>query len=292
MPLPYETSAGLPQRGVAEPPAGSAGPAELGRITDAPRRDTGIGSPPAPAAAGSAERSRIADSPGRPHAGAGSTAVLPAPGLRPAPKPDSVGEVRRAGVDDGASGRSAVRALPDPDAHPRSRPGRSGEPGEPGRSGGSGVGRRRQRGDDPANTAERDAALPPLPVAEPDESDRRSARALRSVDSDPDASENTGIHYGFEDEPSLLLQWGAFILQTLVGAACGLGAWLGFYQLWERWPFYTAPAAGAAMAIMLAVTRSIRRRYGHELDLLTAVLTVGVGVVLTVLPAAFVLQHV
>lgn len=154
------------------------------------------------------------------------------------------------------------------------------------------MGRRRQRGDDPANTAERDAALPPLPVAEPDESDRRSARALRSVDSDPDASENTGIHYGFEDEPSLLLQWGAFILQTLVGAACGLGAWLGFYQLWERWPFYTAPAAGAAMAIMLAVTRSIRRRYGHELDLLTAVLTVGVGVVLTVLPAAFVLQHV
>ena len=134
----------------------------------------------------------------------------------------------------------------------------------------------------------------PPPVGPEGEADRRSARRLRSVDSDPeaDASENTGIHYGFEDEPSLLLQWGAFITQTLIGAVCGLGVWLGFYQLWERWPFYTAPAAGAVMAVMLAVTRSIRRRYGHDLDLLTSALTVGVGVVLTVLPAAFVLQHV
>jgi hypothetical protein len=35
----------------------------------------------------------------------------------------------------------------------------------------------------------------------------------------------------------------------------------------------------------------LRRRYGHELDLLTALVVVCVGVVLTVLPAAFALQN-
>jgi hypothetical protein len=286
MPLPYETSPGLPHRARPDAPVG---PAERSRVAESPRRDTAAGSSPAVGPArpvGPAERSPVADAPRRRHAGpAPATAVLPAPGLRP----DTTGESPRVGADDGRGGRSAVRALPDPDAEPGSRPGRSG---------GSARGARRRRGDDPAQAAQREPAMPPRqampprPAVEPEAADRRSVRALRSVDSDQDASESTGIHYGFEDEPSLLLQWGAFILQTVLGAACGLGVWLGFYQLWERWPFYTAPAAGAAMAIMLAVTRSIRRRYDHDLDLLTAVLTVGVGVVLTVLPAAFVLQNV
>lgn len=94
------------------------------------------------------------------------------------------------------------------------------------------------------------------------------------------------------DEPSLVLQWGVFLLQTLTAAAAGLGVWLGFYRLWSTWPFYAAPAVGAAMVGMLAVARLLRRRYGHELDLLTAIVTVAVGTVLTVLPAAFTLQSI
>jgi hypothetical protein len=279
-PLPYDTSPGLAawnaNRDVPDggPPSGPIGP---------------------PAAA---ERRRHGDAPrGREARAGGATAILPAPGLRPAPAPTAGGPTPA----EVTGSRAAVRAVPDPDAVAGGRPpggpaGHARTPGlpspglpSPARSGRSGRGR---RDDQHEETAERDAPLPARTAPEPDRAERLSPRPLRSVDADPDASENTGIHYGFEDEPSLLLQWGGFIMQTVLGAACGLGVWLGFYQLWERWPFYSAPAAGAAMAVMLAVTRAIRRRYGHDLDLLTAILTVGVGVVLTVLPAAFVLQHV
>ena len=142
----------------------------------------------------------------------------------------------------------------------------------------------------------------PLPDPDADRPGRRSRRpddtgtgtgrtpALRAVDPGTADPGSTGVHYGFEDEPSLWLQWGLFVLQTLLGAACGLGVWLGFYQLWDRWPFYAAPAVGVAIATMLVVARTLRRRYGHELDLLTSLLAVGVGVVLTVLPAAFLIQ--
>ena len=96
----------------------------------------------------------------------------------------------------------------------------------------------------------------------------------------------------FDDEQSLLVQWMIFILQTVVGAAVGLSLWLGFYQLWSKWPFYAAPAVGVVMAGMVLIARTVRRRYGYELDVMTALLTVGVGVILTVLPAAFTVQGV
>ena len=41
---------------------------------------------------------------------------------------------------------------------------------------------------------------------------------------------------------------------------------------------------------MLVLARTLRRRHGRDLDLLTAVVTVGIITVLTVLPAAFTLQ--
>ncbi|HEX6756165.1 MAG TPA: hypothetical protein VF109_09490 [Mycobacteriales bacterium] len=94
------------------------------------------------------------------------------------------------------------------------------------------------------------------------------------------------------DEPSLLLQWGVFLLQTLTAAAVGLGVWLGFYRLWSTWAFYAVPAVGVVLVGMLALARLLRRRYGHELDLVTAIVTVAVGTVLTVLPAAFTLQSI
>ncbi len=123
------------------------------------------------------------------------------------------------------------------------------------------------------------------PAPDPDEVTDTGARRARSAFRV--AEEPADDRY---DEPSLVLQWGIFIVQTLTGAAVGLGVWLGFFRLWSTWPFYAAPAVGAAMILMLVVARALRRRSGHELDLLTAVVTVGVGTVLAVLPAAFTLQ--
>ncbi|HZB49638.1 MAG TPA: hypothetical protein VE547_11145, partial [Mycobacteriales bacterium] len=140
---------------------------------------------------------------------------------------------------------------------------------------------------DLAHTAGSTALQPRLP--EPDEVTDTGAHRARSTfrladEPDPAAED------AYAEEPSLVLQWGIFLAQTLTGAAVGLGVWLGFYRRWSTWPFYAAPAVGAALIGMLVVARALRRRYGHELDLLTAVVTVGVGTVLTVLPAAFTLQ--
>jgi len=41
---------------------------------------------------------------------------------------------------------------------------------------------------------------------------------------------------------------------------------------------------------MLGAAQVLRRRHGSDLDLLTAVVTISVSTVLTVLPAAFTLQ--
>lgn len=120
---------------------------------------------------------------------------------------------------------------------------------------------------------------------EPDEVTDTGARRTRSTfhvaeDPDPDP-----------DEPSLLLLWGVFVAQTLTGAAVGLGVWLGFYRLWSLYPLYAAPAVGVATIAMLGGAQVLRRRHGADLDLLTAVVTIAVSTVLTVLPAAFTLQN-
>ncbi|CAA9264229.1 MAG: hypothetical protein AVDCRST_MAG41-2531, partial [uncultured Corynebacteriales bacterium] len=139
--------------------------------------------------------------------------------------------------------------------------------------------------------------LPP----EPDEVTDTGARRTRSTfhvataaDAAPAAERDAYDAYDDydEDDSSLLLQWGIFVAQTLTGAAVGLGVWLGFFRLWSTWPLYAAPAVGVVMIAMLVGGRTLRRRHGHDLDLFTAVLAIGIGTVLTVLPAAFTLQGV
>jgi hypothetical protein len=143
-------------------------------------------------------------------------------------------------------------------------------------------------------------ALAPLPAPDPDEVTDTGARRARSAfrlatetateESDEDYEDDREDDYESEHEPSLLLQWGIFVAQTLTGAIAGLGVWLGFYRLWSTWPFYAAPAVGVAAIAMLVLARALRRRHGRDLDLLTAVVTVAIATVLTVLPAAFTLQ--
>ena len=131
----------------------------------------------------------------------------------------------------------------------------------------------------------------PEPRTDPDEVTDTGARRARSTfhlatDTDDDEPDQ---HYS--EEPSLLLQWGIFVAQTLTGAVAGLGVWLGFYRLWSTYPFYAVPAVGGAAIGMLVLARTLRRRHGHDLDLMTAIVTIAVATVLTVLPAAFTLQH-
>jgi hypothetical protein len=116
----------------------------------------------------------------------------------------------------------------------------------------------------------------------------RSAFRLATEDDEDEHDEEEPDEHGHE--PALILQWGIFVAQTLTGAIAGLGVWLGFYRLWSTWPFYAVPAVGVAAIGMLVLARTLRRRHGRDLDLLTAVVTVGVSTVLTVLPAAFTLH--
>ena len=131
------------------------------------------------------------------------------------------------------------------------------------------------------------------PVSQdPDEVTDTGARRARSafrVATEDDEDEHDAEEPD-EHEPALILQWGIFVAQTLTGAIAGLGVWLGFYRLWSTWPFYAVPAVGVAAIGMLVLARALRRRHGRDLDLLTAVVTVGVSTVLTVLPAAFTLH--
>ena len=157
-------------------------------------------------------------------------------------------------------------------------------------------------------------ALAPRPVPDPDEVTDTGARRARSrfrvatgateateTARTAKVAETAGAaetedrrdepeHEHDESEPALLLQWAIFVAQTLTGAVAGLGVWLGFYRLWSTWPFYAAPAVGVAAVVLLVFARALRRRHGKDLDLLTAVVTVGISTVLTVLPAAFTLQ--
>jgi hypothetical protein len=137
-------------------------------------------------------------------------------------------------------------------------------------------------------------ALQPSAPPEPDEVTDTGARRARSAfrlaadpveDSEPD-TEPEDEH----EESSLLVQWGVFVAQTLTGAAAGLGVWLGFYRLWSTWPLYAAPGVGVVAIVLLVTARTLRRRHGKELDLLTTLVTYAVTTVLTVLPAAFALQ--
>jgi hypothetical protein len=140
-------------------------------------------------------------------------------------------------------------------------------------------------------------ALAPRPAPDPDEVTDTGARRARSAfrlateTATEETHEDHEDDYETEHEPSLLLQWGIFVAQTLTGAVAGLGVWLGFYRLWSTWPFYAVPAVGVAAIGMLVIARTLRRRHGHDLDLLTAAVTVGISTVLTVLPAAFTLQN-
>jgi hypothetical protein len=92
-------------------------------------------------------------------------------------------------------------------------------------------------------------------------------------------------------ERSLLSAWLVFLLETVVAAAVGLGAWLGFHELWRTEPLMAAGGCGVVLVGMHAVVGWVRRRQtGNAMDLFSSCVVVAVGVAITVLPAAFAIK--
>jgi len=272
-PGPADSDAGLRPLGPADTGAGLRPPGGEYAATRLSPPDTNPGldrlPPPSPPTGGTS-------APPRARAGHRSAAVGDDP-------PARAGHRSAAGRDDPPA-RSRRRRGADPDDAPRqgaTSADRGADPQDRPRVGAT-------RADLVTSDTAGSTALAPRTAPEPDEVTDTGARRTRSTfHVAPEAEEPVDEEY---DEPSLLLQWCIFIAQTLIGAAVGLGVWLCFFRLWSTWPFYAAPAVGVVSIVMLVVARTLRRRHGQDLDLLTAILTIGTATVLTVLPAAFTLQ--
>jgi hypothetical protein len=91
-----------------------------------------------------------------------------------------------------------------------------------------------------------------------------------------------------EPERTLLGAWLLFLVETVLAAGVGLGAWLGFHQLWRTQPYLAAGACGLVLVGMHAIVGWVRKRQtGSHMDLFSSCVVVAVGVAITVLPAAF-----
>ncbi len=89
----------------------------------------------------------------------------------------------------------------------------------------------------------------------------------------------------FDDEESPVKEWLVMIGQLAVGAIGGAGLWLGFQWLWRAMPLVSLGVALVVISALVWVVRRIRRSD----DLQTTVVTVLVGLFVTVSPAALLL---
>ncbi len=122
------------------------------------------------------------------------------------------------------------------------------------------------------------------PGAEPD-----SGAVDPDIDADAGVTEDVG---DVEDEDaeasaarSPVKEWLAMIGQLAAGVVGGAGLWLVFQWLWRTLPAAALVAALAVVVCLVIVVRKIRRSD----DVQTIVLTVFVGLIVTVSPAALLL---
>jgi hypothetical protein len=87
------------------------------------------------------------------------------------------------------------------------------------------------------------------------------------------------------DEESPAREWLVMTSQLAVGAVGGAALWLGFQWLWRFMPL---AALGVALVVITALVWIVRR-IRHSDDLQTTVVTVLVGLFVTVSPAALLL---
>lgn len=112
--------------------------------------------------------------------------------------------------------------------------------------------------------------------------DRRAGEAYADEYDDVDAGEYADEEF---DEPSPVRQWLIMAGQLALGVIGGAAVWLGFNWLWGKIPAAALVAAVAVIGALVWIVRKIR----HADDLQTTVLTVLVGLVVTVSPAALLL---
>jgi len=89
----------------------------------------------------------------------------------------------------------------------------------------------------------------------------------------------------FDDDESPVKEWLVMAGQLAVGAVGGAGLWLGFQWLWRAMPLVSLGVALVVITALVWVVRRIRRSD----DLQTTVVTVLVGLFVTVSPAALLL---
>lgn len=149
-------------------------------------------------------------------------------------------------------------------------------------------------------------AAPPVPATETDDRDDRDGRAGerdrgydrdrdagydRDYDADADDEYDSDDEYGPDDDDaddvdgSPAREWLVMASQLAVGAVGGAALWLGFQWLWRSMPVVALVVALVVITALVWVVRRIR----HSDDLQTTVVTVLVGLFVTVSPAALLL---
>jgi hypothetical protein len=87
------------------------------------------------------------------------------------------------------------------------------------------------------------------------------------------------------DETSPTREWLVMTSQLIIGAIGGAALWLGFQWLWRFMPLAALGVALVVITLLVGIVRRIR----HSDDLQTTVITVLVGLFVTVSPAALLL---
>ncbi|MFB9905184.1 hypothetical protein [Allokutzneria oryzae] len=128
---------------------------------------------------------------------------------------------------------------------------------------------------------ERDEELDDERAVDEDADDAERAES----DSEADADED--YDYEDEDEPSPVKEWLVMLAQLGGGLVGGAGLWLGFQYLWSWMAPVALFLALAVIGGMVWLVRKIRKAD----DLQTIVLTVLVGLVVTISPAALLLVN-
>lgn len=83
-----------------------------------------------------------------------------------------------------------------------------------------------------------------------------------------------------------LRQWAVLALQAVVGVVVGAALFIGFERLWDNLPYVALVLAILVIVAMVAVVRILRRTD----DIVSVLIAVVVGVIVTIGPLAFVLS--
>ena len=114
----------------------------------------------------------------------------------------------------------------------------------------------------------------------PDVEDSAAQPAAADLPADPQDDAQA------EPQQGALRQWLALGAQAVVGVAVGAALFLGFERLWDNLPYVALVLAILIILAMVAVVRVLRKTD----DIVSLLLAVVVGVIVTIGPLAFVLS--